>query len=72
LHFGAAAQQTVHAQNSPTDSFTKCCKCGFLRANMPVDVATPQQPAALFIAANSRHDWARVIEQNLTVTCKGF
>jgi hypothetical protein len=39
---------------------------------MFLDVATQQQSAALFIAANSRHYWAQVVGQNLTVGYKGF
>jgi hypothetical protein len=31
---------------------------------MFLDVATQQQSAALFIAANSRHYWAQVVGQN--------
>jgi hypothetical protein len=38
---------------------------------MFLDVATRQQSAALFIAANSRHYWAQVVGQNLTVAYKG-
>jgi hypothetical protein len=39
---------------------------------MSANVATQPQLAALFLAANSRHDWAPVIEQNLIVAFKGF
>ena len=33
--FNATAQQTVHTQNSPTDSRITRKKCGFLRAGIP-------------------------------------
>jgi hypothetical protein len=39
---------------------------------MAVDVAARQQSAAIYIEANSRHDWAKLVGQNLAVACKGF
>jgi hypothetical protein len=55
-----------------TDSLTTCSKCGFLRASVLLDVAAEPQLACLFVAADSRHDWAEVVGQNLIVTDKGF
>src|SRR5205085_10989528 len=68
----AAARQTIHPQDFPTDSLITCRKYGFLRAKVPIDVATLPQPLALFRVANSCHDWAQLVEQNLIVATQGF